>query len=134
LKQLLRLIVDTFCRLPCVHPHSRSPPLRPRIGKRRAKARSGGWRRRGGGGGGGTRKGATVDSPARNRRRGGDGFTETSRAAGKENICGVDRSAKERKIPACRAGRSGRGGCLAGYGAAAGAAPPCDFSLFVVCF
>lgn len=42
LKQLLRLIVDTFCRLPCVHPHSRSPPRRPRIGKRRAKARSGG--------------------------------------------------------------------------------------------
>lgn len=41
---------------------------------------------------------------------GGDGFTETSRAAGKENICGVDRSAKERKIPACRSGADRGGG------------------------
>lgn len=122
-------------------PTTLRPPTQPESAPPAAnrEATSEGEIRRGDeGGGGGTRKGATVDSPARNRRRGGDGFTETSRAAGKENICGVDRSAKERKIPACRAGRSGRGGagrggCLAGYGAAAGAAPPCDFSLFVVC-
>jgi len=108
LKQLLRLIVDTFCRLPCVHPHSRSPPLRPRIGKRRAKARSGGWRRRGGGGGGGTRKGATVDSPARNRRRGATGLRKPPEPQGRRISAAL--TGRLRKGRSQRVGPADRGG------------------------
>nr|AAD27573.1 hypothetical protein [Sorghum bicolor] len=55
-------------------------------------------------------KRGTADSPARKKGKGRRvyGNLERSRREGRrKNICGVDRSAKERKIPACRAARLG---------------------------
>lgn len=62
----------------------------------------------GGGGGGGTRKGATVDSPARNRRRGATGLRKPPEPQGRRISAAL--TGRLRKGRSQRVGPADRGG------------------------
>lgn len=100
-------------------PTTLRPPTQPESAPPAAnrEATSEGEIRRGDeGGGGGTRKGATVDSPARNRRRGATGLRKPPEPQGRRISAAL--TGRLRKGRSQRVGPADRGGAGRGGGAA----------------